>query len=551
MDEALFTLSMPDNEPVLDYEPGSNERRSLKQKLYELKSKEIEIPLIIGGKEIRTGDLGRCIMPHEYGHTLAVYHKAGAKEIELAMDAAKAAWKSWSRIPWSERVSVFLKAAELLSGPWRNKLNAATILSQSKTVQQAEIDAACEMIDFFRFNGHFAERIYSEQPASVLGIWDRLEWRPLEGFIFSVSPFNFTSIAGNLAGAPAVMGNTVIWKPASSAVYSGYYVMKLLEAAGIPDGVINFLPGSGHRIGSRILANPNLAGVHFTGSTQTFQEIWQTVGQNISHYRSYPRLVGETGGKDFIIAHHTAEVDALITALVRGAFEYQGQKCSAASRAYISEKLWPRVKAGLMDTIPEIKVGDPSDFTTFMGAVIDEPAFDKIDSYLGFSRESSECEIIAGGTSDKSRGFFVSPTAVFTRNPYFKLMEEEIFGPVLTLYVYPDKKYGEILKVCDSTSPYALTGSIFARDRNAIHQAHRSLRHAAGNFYVNDKPTGAVVGMQPFGGSRLSGTNDKAGSMLNLLRWVTPRTIKENFVPPVNYEYPHMNEEHTAQENSI
>ena len=549
MDEALFTLSMPDNEPILDYAPGSRERKSLKQELDELKSKEIEIPLIVGGKEIRTGDLGRCVMPHEHGHTLAVYHKAGPKEIELAVDAAKAAWKSWSYMPWSERVSVFLKAAELLSGPWRDKLNAATILSQSKTVQQAEIDAACEMIDFFRFNGHFADRIYSEQPASALGIWDRLEWRPLEGFIFSVSPFNFTSIAGNLAGAPAVMGNTVIWKPASSAVYSGYYVMKLLEDAGIPGGVINFLPGSGHQLGGRILKSPDLAGVHFTGSTKTFQEIWSAVGRNISHYRSYPRLVGETGGKDFIMAHHSADADALITALVIGAFEYQGQKCSAASRAYIPDKLWPRVKAGLMDMIPKIKVGDPSDFTNFMGAVIDERAFDKIDSYIEFARVSSEAEIITGGTNDKIRGYFVSPTVVHTNKPHFKLMEEEIFGPVLTLYVYPEEKYDEILKVCDSTSPYALTGSIFARDRNAIHQAHRDLRHAAGNFYVNDKPTGAVVGMQPFGGSRLSGTNDKAGSMLNLLRWVTPRTIKENFVPPVNYEYPHMKEEDTAQEN--
>ncbi len=542
MDEALFTLSVPENEPVLSYGPKSPERRELKARLDELSKTQVEIPLIIGGKEVRTGKLGRCVMPHNHGHVLATYHQAGPEEVRMAVEAAREAWKDWPRSPWPERVSVFLKAAELLSGRWRATLNAATMLGVGKNVYQAEIDAACELIDFFRFNAHFVDDVYSEQPDSLLGTWDRLEWRPLEGFVFAISPFNFTSLSTNLASAPAMMGNTVIWKPASSAVYPAYWVMQLLREAGLPDGVINFLPGSGRTIGDELLTHPDLAGVHFTGSTETFRSLWTTVGTNIAKYRSYPRLVGETGGKDFIVAHPSADVDALSTALVRGAFEYQGQKCSAASRTYIPDSLWPEVREKLLATIREIRMGDPADFRTFMGAVIDEAAFDNILSFIDYARESSEAEILIGGEGDKSKGYFIRPTVVHTTNPHFKLMEEEIFGPVLTAYVYPENEYEQTLELCDQTSPYALTGAIFARDRYAIQLAHRKLRYAAGNFYVNDKPTGAMVGQQPFGGSRASGTNDKSGSMLNLLRWVNPRTIKETFVPPTHFAYPHMDE---------
>jgi 1-pyrroline-5-carboxylate dehydrogenase len=543
MDEALFTLSMPENEPVLGYMPDSPERRELKARLESLSTEQIEIPLIIGGKEVKTGMLGKCVMPHDHAHALATYHEAGPEEIQAAVKAARDAWPEWTRIPWPERVSIFLKAAEILSGPWRSTLNAATMLNQSKTVHQAEIDAACELIDFFRFNAHFADRIYSEQPASTLGIWDRLEWRPLEGFVFAASPFNFTSIAGNLASAPAMMGNTVIWKPASSAVYSGYWVMKLLMQAGLPPGVINFVPAPGYLMGREVPSFSDLAGIHFTGSTSTFRDLSRDIGDNIVHYRSYPRIVGETGGKDFVVAHGSADVDALVCALVRGAFEYQGQKCSAASRAYIPQALWPEVKKRLAETASTIRMGDPKDFRNFMGAVIDEAAFDRISEYIDFAKSSPDAEIIAGGGCDKSKGYFIEPTVILTTDPHFKLMEEEIFGPVLTVFVYPDSEYKKTLDLCDATSPYALTGSVFARDRYAIHLANRRLRHAAGNFYVNDKPTGTVVGMQPFGGSRASGTNDKAGSLLNLLRWVTPRTIKESFVPPTEYTYPHMVEE--------
>lgn len=542
MDEAQFTLSQPQNEPMLGYFPGSFERRELKACLDSLTRCEIEIPLVIGGQEVRTGRLADCVIPHAHGHRLAKVHLAGPAEAAQAADAAEQARRDWSHLPWPERVSIFLKAAELLAGPWRSTLNASTMLGQSKTAFQAEIDAACELIDFFRYNAHFADRIYSEQPASALGIWDRLEWRPLEGFVLAVSPFNFTSIAGNLAAAPAVMGNTVVWKPASSAVYSGYHLMRLLMEAGLPDGVINFLPGPGRAIGDALLDRPDLAGIHFTGSTGTFRGIWRGVGERLERYRSYPRVVGETGGKGFVLAHASADPAALVCALVRGAFEYQGQKCSAASRAYIPDALWPEVRERLRATIQAIRLGDPSDFRTFMGAVIDRSAYDRILGYIDYARQSPDAELVAGGVGNAEHGYFIEPTVVQARDPHLKLMEEEIFGPVLTIFVYPASEYDAALELCDTTSPYGLTGAIFARDRQAIHRAHRRLRYAAGNFYVNDKPTGAVVGLQPFGGSRSSGTNDKAGSMLNLMRWVTPRTIKETFVPPTLFTYPYMAE---------
>lgn len=540
MNEAQFTVPMPNNEPVLEYRPGSLERNSLKNKLKQMTEEVIEIPLIIGGREIKTGDTGKSVMPHNHGHTLAIFHKAGVREVEKAIDATQEASNEWSCLPWPERVSVFLKAAELLSGPWRDTINTSTILGQSKSVHQAEIDAAAEMADFFRFNAHFMERIYSEQPASAMGIWNRLEWRPLEGFVFAVSPFNFTSIAANLASAPAMMGNTIIWKPSSNSVLSGYYIMKLLMESGIPDGVINFVPGSGSIIGNQIFKSRDLAGVHFTGSTKIFRGIWRSIGERIDQYRSYPRIVGETGGKDFVIAHESADVPSLATALFRGAFEYQGQKCSAASRAYIPEGLWERTRDLLLEQMAKVKIGDPAQMDTFLGAVIDKAAFDRISSYIEYAEKSNWAKIVAGGNRDDSKGYFIEPTLVLADDPHFKLLEEEIFGPVLTVYVYPESEWEQTLDLVDSTSPYALTGAVFAKDRIAIQTAHRRLRNATGNFYVNDKPTGAVVGQQPFGGSRASGTNDKAGSILNLLRWVTPRTIKETFAPPTNFEYPHM-----------
>jgi len=543
VDEAQVTLSTPENETILDYAAGSPEKGELKSALERMSGETIEIPLIIGGKEIYTGNTTTCVMPHRHGHVLAKYHQAGPAEIAQAIAASNEAWKTWPSLPWPERVSVFLRAAELMAGPYRATINAATMLGQGKTAFQAEIDAACESIDFFRFNAHFIDRIYSEQPESTLGVWDRLEWRPLEGFILAISPFNFTSIAVNLSSAPAMMGNTVVWKPASSAVYSGYYLMKILMEAGLPDGVINFVPAPGAAVGEHAVTHRDLAGIHFTGSTPTFQHLWKEVGNNIASYRSYPRLVGETGGKDFVVVHPSADVPAAVVGLVRGAFEYQGQKCSAASRAYIPESLWPDMQKRLVDMVEDLSMGDPQDFRNFMGAVIDERSFDKIADYIECARGSSEAQISAGGTYDKSQGYFIRPTLVVTTNPHFKLMEEEIFGPVLTIYIYPDDAFDEILTVVDQTSPYALTGGVFARDRHAIHKAHRRLRYAAGNFYVNDKPTGAVVGLQPFGGSRASGTNDKAGSLLNLLRWTNPRTIKETFLPPVDYRYPHMVEE--------
>lgn len=543
MNNSIPIFEMPQNEPILNYEPGSKEKEELKRKISDLKNQKIEIPLIIGGKEIKTGDLGKCIMPHDHQHILAEYHKAGEKEIKMAIESALEAKKIWNEFSWVDRLSIFKKAADLLSTSWRPTLNAATMLAQSKNVFQAEIDSACELIDFLRFNSYYATRIYMDQPKSVKGSWNRLEYRPLEGFIFSVTPFNFTSIAGNLPTAPAIMGNTVLWKPASSAVYSAYFFMKLLQEAGLPDGIINFIPAPGSKIGDLVLNDSNFAGLHFTGSNSTFQKMWQNIGNNIENYKSYPRIVGETGGKDFIVAHESSKIEPLVTALIRGAFEYQGQKCSAVSRAYIPNNIWTTVREKLISDLKEIKMGTPEDFTNFMNAVIDKGAFDKIKSYIEFAKNSSDAEIIFGGKCDDSVGYYIEPTVILTSNPKFKTMQEEIFGPVLTIYVYDSKEYEETLKLCDETSPYGLTGAIFAQDRKAIIKAEKILVNAAGNFYINDKPTGAVVAQQPFGGARASGTNDKAGSMINLLRWVSIRTIKENFIPAEDFKYPFMKEE--------
>jgi 1-pyrroline-5-carboxylate dehydrogenase len=535
---SIFVLERPKNEPILSYAPGTKEREELLSKLEELSSKEIEIPLIIGGKEIKTGNLGKCIMPHDHKHVLAHYHIAGEKEIEMTIDAAMKAKEEWESYSYVDRISIFLKAAELLSTTWRNTLNAAAMLDLGKNVYQAEIDSACELIDFFRFNSYYATKIYTEQPQSSKGVLNRMEYRALDGFIFAVPPFNFASISGNLPTAPAIMGNTVLWKPASSAVYTAYFIMKLLQEAGLPDGVINFIPGPGSKVGEIVFSNPNFGGVHFTGSVNTFNSMWEMIGKNIRNYKSYPRIVGETGGKDFVIAHSSANRKALITALIRGAFEYQGQKCSAASRAYLSKSVWEDIKEELSETTKNLKMGSPTDFSNFVNAVIDKAAFKKITGYIKYARENAE--ILVGGEYDDSVGYYIKPTIVLTDDPHFKTMEEEIFGPVLTLYIYEDDKYQDILKLCDQTSPYGLTGSIFAQDRKAIMEAEKTLVHAAGNFYINDKPTGAVVDQQPFGGSRGSGTNDKAGSYLNLLRWTSARSIKENFNPPEDYTYPFM-----------
>ena len=534
----------PVNEPVKSYAPGSPERGALKAKLDELLTEVIEIPLFIGGEEVRTGDLGECRCPHDHQHLLASYHRAGEEQVEMAVAAAHQAWQEWSRMPWEARASVFLKAAQLLAGPWRMTLNAATMLGQSKNAYQAEIDSACELIDFWRFNPWYAGKIYQEQPPySPTGIWNYVEQRPLEGFVFAVTPFNFTSIAGNLPTAPALMGNTVLWKPASSGVYPAYFLMKLFEEAGLPPGVINLVAGSGAKVGDPVLSQSCLAGVHFTGSTETFQHMWEVIGENIRSYKSYPRIVGETGGKDFVFAHPSADVEALATALTRGAFEYQGQKCSAASRAYIPKSLWPKLKDFFFAQLESIKMGDVTDFSCFMNAVIDRASYDKIVSYIEYAKKSKDAEIAFGGAYNDEKGYFIEPTVILAKDPRFKTMCEEIFGPVLTVFVYEDENYEEMLHLCDETSPYALTGCIFATDRAAVNLAYDILRHSAGNFYINDKPTGAVVGQQPFGGSRASGTNDKAGSPLNLLRWVTQRAIKETFSPPKDFRYPFMEEE--------
>lgn len=543
MSNAFFRVPPPVNEPIRDYGPGSPEKISLKPQLQKMAGERIEIPLIIGGVEIRTNHLIDCVMPHDHRHVLAQCHQADMKHVAMAVEASQKAWREWSEFPWEERAAIFLKAAELLAGPYRDLLNGATMLGQSKTVFQAEIDAACELIDFYRFNTHFMAQIYMEQPMnSPLPTWNRSEYRALEGFIFAVTPFNFTSIAGNLPTAPALMGNCVLWKPSSTAVYSGYYLMKLFEEAGLPPGVINFIPGPSSKIGPEILAHPALAGIHFTGSTGVFQHMWKTVGNNIHRYKVYPRIVGETGGKDFIVAHESADAEALATAIIRGAFEFQGQKCSAASRAYIPAQMWREIKDRLVAEVDRIKVGDVTDFTNFMGAVIDRKAFDSISGYIETARAAHDARIVAGGDCDAGKGYFIRPTLIETENPSFKTMCDEIFGPVLTVYPYEANRYGEILELCDKTSPYALTGAIFAQDRRAVIQATKALRHAAGNFYINDKPTGAVVGQQPFGGGRASGTNDKAGSMLNLHKWTSVRSIKENFVPSKSYPYSFMRE---------
>jgi 1-pyrroline-5-carboxylate dehydrogenase len=539
---SISQIPTPRNEPVLDYAPGSRERSELKAALDRMAGERIEIPIIIGGKEIRTGKTAEAVMPHEHGHVLATYHQAGEDEAREAIRAARDAQRDWAAWRWEDRAAVLLRAADLLATNWRPVMNAATMLGQSKTAHQAEIDAACEMIDFFRFNAHFAEKLYSEQPQSSPLTWNRLDHRPLEGFVYAVTPFNFTAIAGNLPTAPALLGNVAIWKPAATGVYSGYYVMKLLEEAGMPPGVINFVPGDPVAISEILLADRDLAGVHFTGSTGVFQSIWKTIGDRISSYRGYPRVVGETGGKDFIVAHASADVEALAVAIVRGGYEYQGQKCSAASRIFVPDTLWPEVRDRTLAMMDEIRIGDVRDFRNFMGAVIDRKAFDKIKSYIDHARDADGVEILAGGGCDDSEGYFIEPTLVQARESSYRLMCEEVFGPVVSVYVYPEARWSETLRVVDEGTPYALTGAVFANDRRALIEADQALRNAAGNYYINDKPTGAVVGQQPFGGGRASGTNDKAGSILNLLRWTSPRTIKETFSPPRSWQYPFMTE---------
>jgi 1-pyrroline-5-carboxylate dehydrogenase len=527
------------NEPVRSYAPGSPERASLKARLDSMAGERVDIPIIIGGKEFRTGELGRAVMPHHHQHVLADYHKASGTQVQLAIETAVAAQKEWAQWPWEDRAAVFLKAADLLATKWRDTLNAATMLGQSKTVFQSEIDAACELVDFWRFNAAYAQELYSEQPISSAGMWNMLDYRGLEGFVYAISPFNFTAIGGNLAGAPALMGNGVVWKPAATAMLAGHYIMKILEEAGLPPGVINFVPGDPVMISEQVLNHRELSGVHFTGSTGVFNAMWKTIGANMGKYRGYPRIVGETGGKDFIVAHPSADPQAVAVAMVRGAFEYQGQKCSAASRAYVPRSMWKQVQESAVAMMADIRMGDVRDFRNFMGAVIDKRAFDKISEYLADAKQNAK--VLSGGNARGDTGYFIEPTLVETSDPGYRLLCEEIFGPVLT--VYDDAKWQETLEVVDRTSPYALTGAVFSTDRQGVRDALVGLRNAAGNFYINDKPTGAVVGQQPFGGARASGTNDKAGSKLNLLRWISPRTIKETFVPPVDYRYPFMGAE--------
>ncbi len=543
MFNGIFHIPQPVNEPCLQYAPHSPERANLSAKLKEMLNNQIEVPMIIGGEEVRNGNLADIRCPHDHQHVLGKYHQADAEYAIKAVDAAEKAKKDWGRMPWESRAVVILKAADLLAGKYRDTINAATMLNMSKTPHQAEIDSACELIDFWRFNPHFMEEVYGDQPMSTKGVLNYMEHRPLDGFVLALTPFNFTSIAGNLPTAPALMGNTVVWKPASAAVLPAYFIMKILEEAGMPPGVINMVPGPGPVVAPPVLDDVRLGGIHFTGSTYVFSTIWLAVGKDIRKYVAYPRIVGETGGKDFIFAHVSADTEALVTALVRGAFEYQGQKCSAASRAYIPDSTWPQVKERLISEIGSIKMGDVTDFTNYMAAVIDKKAFDTITEYINYAKNSPDMDIITGGESNDSKGYFIEPTVVVSKEPKSKLMVEEIFGPVLTIYIYPEGEYEQTLELCDQSSPYALTGAIFALDRSAIVKAMDLLRHAAGNFYVNDKPTGAVVGQQPFGGSRASGTNDKAGSWLNLERWVSPRTIKETFLPPRNFRYPYMDKE--------
>jgi 1-pyrroline-5-carboxylate dehydrogenase len=537
------TTPPPVNEPVLTYAPGTPERAELKKELESQSSTVVDIPLVIGGEEIRTGNTINVVMPHAHSHVLATVHQAGADEVRQAVVAAAAAHREWSTTRWEDRAGIFLRAADLLAGPWRQKMNAATMLGQSKTALQAEIDSACEIIDFFRFAAHFAERIYAMQPLSERGVWNRAEYRPLEGFIYAVTPFNFTAIGANLSGTPAMMGNTVVWKPGRTSMLSNYYVLKLLEEAGLPAGVINFVAGDARLVTSELLTHTELAGIHFTGSTAVFNSFWETIGGNIGGYRSYPRIVGETGGKNFIVAHPSAELDAVKTAIIRGAFEYQGQKCSAASRAYVPVSLWKDLEGPLVEETESLTMGDPREFTNFLNAVIDQKAFDKITSYIDRARKSDDAEVIAGGAYDDSEGWFIRPTIIQAKRPDYVSMCDEIFGPVISIFVYDDANWSRTLRLVDSTSPYALTGAVFAKDSRAIREALDTLRNSAGNFYINDKPTGAVVGHQPFGGGRASGTNDKAGSVMNLLRWVSARSIKETFVPSLDYRYPFMDSE--------
>jgi 1-pyrroline-5-carboxylate dehydrogenase len=543
MMSGIARVPSPRNEPVLTYAPGSPERAELKAALAAMAGNAIEVPVIIGGREIRTGRTGKAIMPHDHRHVLGTWHQAGEAEVREAVATAVAARKEWAAWSWEDRAAVFLRAADLLAGSWRATLNAATMLGQSKTVHQAEIDSACELIDFLRFNVHFAERLYEEQPRSAPGTWNRMDHRPLEGFVYAITPFNFTAIAGNLPTAPAIMGNVCVWKPSDKAIYSGYHIMRLLEEAGLPPGVINFVPGDAPAITRQLLDSPHLAGIHYTGSTKVFHSIWKDVGDRIASYRTYPRLVGETGGKDFILAHPSADASEVAVGIVRGGFEYQGQKCSAASRVYVPESLWPAVREAAVGMMSEIRMGDPRDFRNFMGAVIDEVSFRRIADYLSAARSAAGVEIVAGGGCDDSVGYFVEPTLVRVDAPRYQLMCEEVFGPVVAVYVYPDDRWSDTLRLVDESTQYGLTGAVFSRDRRAINEAFKALRNAAGNFYINDKPTGAVVGEQPFGGSRASGTNDKAGSILNLMRWVSPRAIKETFSPPTEFRYPSMAEE--------
>jgi 1-pyrroline-5-carboxylate dehydrogenase len=530
----------PVNEPVKSYAPGSPERAALKDRLASMAKERVDIPIVIGGKEIRTGDVSQSVMPHNHRHVLADFHRATPEIVQQAIAAAKQASADWANWAWEDRAAVFLRAAELLTTTWRATLNAATMLGQSKTAFQAEIDAACELIDFWRFNPAYAQELYDEQPISNNAMWNQLDYRPLEGFVYAVTPFNFTSIAGNLPTAPALMGNTVLWKPAASSMLSAHYIMKILEAAGLPPGVINLVPGDAAAISNVALSHRDLAGVHFTGSTGVFNKMWETIGSDMARYGTYPRIVGETGGKDFIVAHASADPQALAVAIARGGFEYQGQKCSAASRVYVPRSIWSDVKDRVVAMVKDMKIGDPTDFRNFMGAVIDERAFTKISGYLDDAKQNAK--VIAGGTADGKDGWFIHPTIIETDDPGYRLLCEEIFGPVVTVHVYDDAKWSETLRIVDTTSPYALTGAVFANDRRAVREAMMALRNAAGNFYVNDKPTGAVVGQQPFGGARGSGTNDKAGSKLNLVRWVSARSIKETFSPPMDWRYPFMDE---------
>ena len=542
MNNAIYSFREPKNEPVKSYAPGSEERRLLKEELDRQANMQVEIPLIIGGKEVKTGKIGKVVMPTDHKHVLATYHQCTDKEVNMAIEAAMKAKEAWGNLPYVERCSIIMRAAELFATKYRYVMNAATMLGQAKNAMQAEIDSACESIDFMRFNPFFAGQLYAQQPLSPQDCINRLEYRPLEGFIYTITPFNFTAIAVNLNISPVLMGNVTVWKPATTSLLSSYYAMKILMEAGVPAGVINFVPGSGSVISNVVLNSPDFGGIHFTGSTNVFNSFWETVGKNIDKYKTYPKIVGETGGKDFVFAHNSACPQEIATALVRGSFEFQGQKCSAASRAYVPASLWEETKASMASMLKEIKMGDVLDFSNFVNAVIDEASFDNIAGYIERAKNAKDAEIVFGGKCDKSKGYFIEPTVILTTNPRYESMAEEIFGPVLTIYVYEDAKFEETLKLCDTTSTYALTGSILAHDRYAVMVAEKALRYAAGNFYINDKPTGAVVGQQPFGGARASGTNDKAGSYLNLIRWVSPRTIKETLVPPTNYKYPFLAE---------